>query len=398
MRQFLPLAVVACLFGCLHQADAQTVFISEFVASNQDSLADEDGDSPDWLELFNSGETPIDLDGWYLTDDPALLNKWQIPGVTLPAGQFIVIFASDKNRRDPESELHTNFKLSAGGDYLALVRADGVTVEHDYGPVYPAQITDVSYGVGMSGGSSVLVDQGSTLRYRIPTGGGDDVDDGLNPSPWIGAGFNDTSWSSGSLGIGYARAEPDAYDQYILTDIESQMDGVHPGVYVRVEFELADPSAIQGLTLRMRYDDGFVAYLNGQPEPVAAANAPAASAVNWQSTATANQDDSSAVDFQDFQLGDAPLLPGTNVLAIHGLNTSSGSSDLLIAPQLVASTDAALNGEVNYFTAPTPDATNGDASDSPGPLVKGVPETVAPPQVGGTGATVIADSAADFSG
>ena len=43
---------------------------------NMDSLEDEDGDSPDWIELFNSGSTPVDLDGWYLSDDPALLTKW----------------------------------------------------------------------------------------------------------------------------------------------------------------------------------------------------------------------------------------------------------------------------------------------------------------------------------
>ncbi len=384
MRHLLPLALVSCSIGGMAPSEAQTVYISEFMASNQDSLDDEDGDSPDWIELFNAGSTPVDLDGWYLTDDPALLTQWQIPGVTLPAGQFILIFASDKDRRDPAAELHTNFKLSAGGDYLALVQSDGITIEHDYGASYPAQITDVSYGVGMSGGSSILVGQGDQLRYKIPTGGGDDVDDGLNPDPWIGTGFNDASWSAGALGIGYARSEPDAYDQYILTDLESQMDGVHPGVYVRVEFEVADPSAVQGLNLRMRYDDGFVAYLNGQPEPVAAANAPASPTISWQSSATATRADSSAIGFEDFQIGDPPLVPGTNVLSIHGLNASSGSSDLLISPQLVASTDAALNGEVNYFTTPTPDATNSDASASPGPLVKGVPKTVAPPSAGAT--------------
>ena len=243
MHRLLTFALSLYLVASLPQAYSQSVYISEFMASNLDSLDDEDGDSPDWIELFNPGDSPVDLDGWYLSDDPAQLTKWPIPGITLGGGQFVVIFASDKNRRDPAGELHTNFKLSAGGDYLALVRPDGVTVEHGYAPSYPAQITDVSYGIGMSGGTSILVDHGDPLRYKIPTGGGDDVEDGLNPNPWIGPGFDDAPWAAGSLGIGYARAEPDAYDPYILTDLESQMDGIHPSAYVRVEFEVADPSA-----------------------------------------------------------------------------------------------------------------------------------------------------------
>ena len=399
MLRLLTFALSAlCLVGIPTQAYSQTVYISEFMASNQDTLDDQDGESSDWIELFNSGSTPVDLDGWYLTDDPLLLAKWQIPGVTLGGGQFLIVFASDKNRRDPAGELHTNFKLASGGDYLALVQEDGITIEHDYGSSYPAQITDVSYGLGMSGGSSVLLEQGDSLRYKIPTNGNDDVDNGLNPNAWIGTNFDDASWTAGSLGIGYARVEPDAYDPFILTDVESLLDGVHPTIYVRSGFEVTDPSAIQGLTLRMRYDDGFVAYLNGQPEPIASSNAPASSVIDWQSSATTTTSDSSAIVFEDFVISDAPLVAGANVLAIHGLNTSSTSSDLLVALELVAATDAAFNATTNYFTTPTPGSTNGDGSGSPGPLVKGVPKTVAPPDVGGTGATVVADSAAEFSG
>ncbi|MFT4546726.1 MAG: hypothetical protein ACI9MB_000670 [Verrucomicrobiales bacterium] len=396
---FPVLRLLLCLvFSSATVAVSQTIYISEFMASNQDALTDEDGNTSDWLELFNSGTTPIDLDGWYLTDDAALLTKWQIPGVTLNGGQFIVIFASNKNRRDPANELHTNFKLSASGDHLALVRPDGTTVEHDYGASYPAQITDVSYGLGMSGGTSVLLEHGDGLRYKVPSDDSDDVDDGLNPNPWIATGFNDASWTAGSLGIGYARVEPDAYDPLILTDVESLMDGNHPTIYVRCEFNVADPSAIQGLILKMKFEDGFVAYLNGQPESVAASNAPSSTVLDWESTAQGTRNDSEALQFQDFVIADPPLVTGTNVLSIHGLNASSSSSDLLIAPELVASTDAALNGSTNYFTTPTPDGTNSDASNFPGPLISGVPKTLTPPNVGGTGNMVIADSAAEFSG
>ena len=188
----IPRPVVWCLgivlLACTApEARSQSVYISEFMASNQDTLDDEDGDSSDWIELFNNTSSPVDLDGWYLTDDPALLTKWQFPGVTLGAGQFLIVFASDKNRTDPAGQLHTNFKLASGGDYIALVRDDGTTVEHDFGSTYPAQITDVSYGLGMSGGSTVLLDQGDPLRYKIPTNGNDDVDDDVDDGPQPGS-------------------------------------------------------------------------------------------------------------------------------------------------------------------------------------------------------------------
>ena len=124
--------------------------ITEFMADNNNVLLDVDGDTPDWIELHNPGVAPIDLQGWFLTDDPTLANKWEIPSVTLEAGEYLVVFASGKDRNDPTAELHTNFRLSAGGDYLAIVRPDGtsVTDEYDVGGVdYTEQFPNVSFGV-----------------------------------------------------------------------------------------------------------------------------------------------------------------------------------------------------------------------------------------------------------
>ncbi len=122
-------------------------YISEFMASNHVTLADEDGDYPDWIEIYNAGPAAADLDGYYLTDDAATPAKWRLPSTPLPAGSYLVVFASGKNRALSGSELHTNFKLNAGGEYLALVEPDGVTVAHEYAPEYPAQTSDVSYGL-----------------------------------------------------------------------------------------------------------------------------------------------------------------------------------------------------------------------------------------------------------
>ncbi len=121
--------------------------ISEFMASNSTALADDDGEFSDWIEIHNPDAFPVNLGGWYLTDSESNKVKWQFPSVTLPAGGYLVIFASGKDRRNPASTLHTNFSLATRGEYLALVRPDGITVAADFGAQFPEQTTDVSYGL-----------------------------------------------------------------------------------------------------------------------------------------------------------------------------------------------------------------------------------------------------------
>jgi hypothetical protein len=386
-----------CVVLSAAPACAQSVYISEFMASNRDSIEDSDGESSDWIELFNASDSAVDLDGWYLSDDRSKLTMWRFPGITIGAGRFMVIFASDKDRRDPDDQLHTNFKLTSSGEYLALIRPDGISVEHEYFPSYPPQVNDVSYGLGMGSNETVLLDLGAPLKWKIPANDDDAVSAGDNPNPWIANSFNDTAWGNGNSGAGYARSEPDAYDSFIRTDLENQLDGGNTGLYLRFPFELDEPSAVTGLTLRMRYDDGFVAYLNGHPEPVASANAPAADNLSWNSTATATQPDGDAVEYEDFLLSDPPLVAGRNILAIHALNTSSSSSDLLAQPRLVAEELAKVGDEQNYSVTPTPGGTN-VLGGMPGPLLRNVTADVVPIDVGGDPSQVRADSIAQFSG
>ncbi|MFT5495092.1 MAG: hypothetical protein ACI9TH_000483 [Kiritimatiellia bacterium] len=115
--------------------------ISEFMAENQGSLLDEDGNSPDWIELFNPGTSTVQLAGWHLSDDPLVPQKWMIPSETTlaPLG-FTVIFASGKT-----NATHANFRLNnRAGEYLALAHPDGspasVIASH------PKQRADISYG------------------------------------------------------------------------------------------------------------------------------------------------------------------------------------------------------------------------------------------------------------
>ncbi len=133
------------------------IYINEFVASNYSGLTDEDGESNDWIELYNSGSSAVNLDGYYLTNDKSLLTKWQFPSVTIKAYSYLIVYASEKNRLNPASNLHTNFTLGAGGDYLALVESDGTTIVNDFGKEYPQQRTDVSYGLTNISGTLTAV-------------------------------------------------------------------------------------------------------------------------------------------------------------------------------------------------------------------------------------------------
>src|SRR3954470_16545203 len=107
---------------------AGPVIISEFMASNVHTLSDENGDKSDWIEIYNGATTNVNLQGWYLTDATNNLREWQFPSVTLAAKSFLVVFASGKDRRNPSSPLHTNFKLNNDGEYLALVQPDGTSI------------------------------------------------------------------------------------------------------------------------------------------------------------------------------------------------------------------------------------------------------------------------------
>ena len=121
--------------------------ISEFMAANTRTIADDDGKFADWIEIYNPDAAPVNLAGWFLTDNATVKNKWQFPALTLPAGGYLIVWASSQNRRDPAKPLHTNFALASSGGYLALVKPDTTTVATEFAPAYPAQFEDFSYGV-----------------------------------------------------------------------------------------------------------------------------------------------------------------------------------------------------------------------------------------------------------
>ena len=115
--------------------------INEVMAANDGFLADENGDTPDWIELRNTNATPLDMAGYRLRDSGA---DWVFPaGVIIPPGGYLRVFASGKDRRMPGSNLHTDFSLSSDGEALELRAPGGVTVvdELPAGIVFPDNVS-----------------------------------------------------------------------------------------------------------------------------------------------------------------------------------------------------------------------------------------------------------------
>ena len=154
--------------------------ISEFLAINDSGITDEDGEFSDYIEIHNPDAAPISLTGYYLTDSADELTQWQFPEVNLAPGAHLIVFASEKNRRDPSGILHTNFRLSGGGEFLGLTAPDGTTVVNSYAPEYPPQEPDLSYGLA---GSS---DRNSVGFFNPPTPGE------LNPTSFTALAANVT--------------------------------------------------------------------------------------------------------------------------------------------------------------------------------------------------------------
>lgn len=126
------------------------LFINEFMASNNQTIADEYGEYDDWIEIYNPNSFAVDLAGYYLSDDLNLLTKYQIPessdeAIIAPFG-FLLVWADNSNF---QGDLHTNFALSASGEDIVLTAPDGTSIVNAYS--YEAQTADISEGRSTDG-------------------------------------------------------------------------------------------------------------------------------------------------------------------------------------------------------------------------------------------------------
>jgi hypothetical protein len=158
-----------------------SIRINEFLAANVSGLADENGEVEDWIEIWNYGATPANLTGYSLSDDSEDPGRWTFPSTNLAPGQFLIVFASAKDRKTVASvtnRLHTNFRLSPRGEYLGLFNAESPPVAiTEFAPEFPEQRNNVSYGYDSTG----------ALKYfATPTPGapnGDSAIAGTLPAP-----------------------------------------------------------------------------------------------------------------------------------------------------------------------------------------------------------------------
>jgi hypothetical protein len=259
-------SLIASLFfvALSSTGQAQSVMITEFMADNLTStVRDSDGERNDWLELQNMTGATISLNGWYLTDNASDLRQWRFPVtapvVNLAAGARLVVWCSGKNRKANAAQLHTNFKLDKDGEYLALVRPDGLTVEHSYGPKYPPQFINGTYGIALQYTTTTLVADTAQGKAHVPQSDADYTGPmaGWNSS----ANFDDSTWQSGQSGFGFGSP----FTSFIGAggDVSAVMQNINTSLCVRYKFDLPNPTAAAALRLRARYGDSVVCFLNG---------------------------------------------------------------------------------------------------------------------------------------
>lgn len=143
------------------------LFINEFMAKNDNTIADEYGNYGDWIEIYNGSDDNIWLGNLYLTDNLGTPNKWQMPDITLASGGFKLFWADGK----PENgDFHTNFKISADGEEIGIFTENHSVVDEI---IFGAQTTDISYGRETDGNISWVL-------FNIPTPGSTNSPDAID--------------------------------------------------------------------------------------------------------------------------------------------------------------------------------------------------------------------------
>jgi hypothetical protein len=323
-----------------------SVVINEWLAKAQVLFTES------FIELYDVSTDPVDLGGMYLTDGattaPAA-NK--IKPYSFMAGNGYAVFVANKSS-DPG---HVSFRLSSVSGTIRLFDSQAKEVDKI---TYGSQTTDVSQGRTPDGATKLeyfplptpgsanpggqktittnltLVPEKADKRVLVPTGAVSDDWKGGS-----GRAFNDSTWKlvTGSPGgVGYERDT--GYESLISLDLESWMygSGKNNSCYIRVPFTLDANSLadVNELTLKMRCDDGFVAYLNGKE--VARANFTGTPAWNSHADSAIESITSDFDEVVDISAFISSLRAGANILAIQGMNSGNTSSDFLISAELDA--------------------------------------------------------------
>ena len=226
------------------------------------------------------------------------------------------------------------------GDHLDL------TMNTRYGTIYyTLDGTDPSESYTFQSSSQILVAEDADKSVIVPVRGiGDTWKDSQT--------YNDRAWirSAGSPGgVGYKTDS--GYDSLISLDVQRYMYNVNATCYIRIPFTFSgNVGDFDLMTLNIRYDDGFIAYLNG----VEVARRSFSGRPAWNSSADSTRSDAEAITFESIDISDflRTLVPGGNLLAIHGLNVSPTSPDFLISAELLIDETSAMDidpsGAIRY--------------------------------------------------
>ncbi len=343
--------------------------------------------SDDYLEIQNVAKYPINTAGWTVAinqpGDAGILDvhpvQWELP-TWMEVDE--VLYRSDDDG-EPDSYWGDDIVWKTRGDGWVMILDDqGRVVDLVFWGYSPEEIAtlDVTVGGfhitadGAWSGSSVPA-EGSRSNSLQRHGDADhhNATDWSFTTPQSPGEENEalaTPFSRDvSVAMGFSTVASSIADA-VQIDIETQMHQVNSSLYVRYPFYVDDPATLSELQLHVQYNDGFVAYLNGQE--VARRNAPQALA--WDSAATAARSADDSVVFEEIDLADFRdnLLGGTNVLAIHGLNFGADDADFLILPE--------VGGKgIRYFAEPTPGEENGIGTPRMGPVIRNVTEDPPPP-------------------
>ncbi len=188
------ISIFLLILGNTIASTAQELYLNEILASNSSGIQDEDGDNEDWIEIYYAGNEPLNLQGYGLSDDYNRPFRWVFPDITMQPGEFLLVWASGKNRTDPRSPLHTNFSIAAAGEEVLLTHPDYTRIDELPPTAIP---TDISIGRLPDG-------IGDWQFFNTPTPGASNTTDGfqetLSPVVFsLEGGFYTDDWFMLSL-------------------------------------------------------------------------------------------------------------------------------------------------------------------------------------------------------